>query len=395
MSASDAAPLAVGREARASEKALREHVARVRERIAALASRAPRRFAFMEVCGTHTHAIARAGLRRLLPPNVRLISGPGCPVCVTPIEYLDRAVALARRPDVVVCTFGDLVRVPSSASSLERESAAGRDVRIVYSARDAVRIARETPDRTVVFLGVGFETTLPTVAAALEEAERDGVDNFLVLAGAKTIEPPLRALVASGDVALDGFLLPGHVSVILGADFYRFLETDLALPGAIVGFEPLDILRGIVFLLERALAGAPQVANLYPGVVRAGGNAAALGLLERWFERVDSRWRGLGTIPLSGLAFRREFAHRDAARLAVELDPAREPKGCRCGDVLQGSIEPPECPLFDRTCTPTHPVGACMVSSEGTCAAWHRHERVARDERHAQHELHARSGGRA
>ncbi|MCK6448276.1 MAG: hydrogenase formation protein HypD [Planctomycetes bacterium] len=379
----------------APDAGLREHVARARARLTALAARTPRRFGFMEVCGTHTHAIARAGLRRLLPPNVKLISGPGCPVCVTPIEYLDRAVALARRPDVIVCTFGDLVRVPSSVSSLERESAAGHDVRIVYSARDAVRIARETPERKVVFLGVGFETTLPTVAAALDEAERDGVDNFLVLVGAKTIEPPLRALVESGDVALDGFLLPGHVSVILGADFYRFLEVELALPGAIVGFEALDILLGIEFLLERSLAGEPRVANLYPGVVRRAGNPTALALLERWFERVDSRWRGLGTIPASGLAFRREFAHRDAARLAVELDPPREPKGCRCGDVLKGAIEPPECPLFDRTCTPTHPVGACMVSSEGTCAAWHRHERVALDERRAGHERHAHTGGRA
>jgi hydrogenase expression/formation protein HypD len=266
--------------------------------------------------------------------------------------------------------------VPSSASSLERESAAGCDVRIVYSPRDAVRLARELPDRKVVFLGVGFETTLPTIAAALEEAERAGVANLLVLPGAKLIEPPLRALAADGDVRVDGFLLPGHVSVILGADFYGFLEDDLGLPGVISGFTPVDVLAAVARLVELAVEGAARVENLYPRVVTDAGNVCAKDLLARWFEPVDTRWRGLGEIPLSGLALRPQFAHRDASLLEVELDEPQEPRGCRCGDVLKGAIEPPECPLFDRTCTPLNPVGACMVSSEGTCAAWYRHERI-------------------
>lgn len=346
-------------------------------RIERASARLGRPVTFMEVCGTHTHAIAEAGLRHFLPDGVRLISGPGCPVCVTPIDYMDRAVALARRPDVTICTYGDLMRVPSSSSSLERESAAGADVRIVYSARDALQIAREEPDRTVVFLGVGFETTLPTVAAALEEAERDGVPGFLVLPGAKLIEPPLRALLADDELAVDGFLLPGHVSVIVGADRYAFLHDELGVPGAIVGFTPVDVLRGVLSLLETiAGGGGPRVENLYARAVKPEGNPRARAAMARFFEPEDTRWRGLGPIPRSGLALRPAFAHRDAGRLEVRLDPPREPRGCRCGDVLRGAIEPPECPLYDRTCTPDTPVGACMVSSEGTCAAWYRHERA-------------------
>ena len=344
--------------------------------VAERSARLGRAVTFMEVCGTHTHAIARAGLRRLLPANVRLISGPGCPVCVTPIDYIDRAVALARRPDVIVCTFGDLMRVPSSESNLERESAAGRDVRIVYSPRDALAIAVENPGRKVVFLGVGFETTLPTIAAALAEAEADGIENFMALPGAKLIEPPLRALVADGEVQVDGFLLPGHVSVILGADFYSFLQTELGVPGVIVGFSPVDVLTGVVALLDMELAQVARIANLYTRAVTPQGNPLARALLARWFEPVDTRWRGLGSIPLSGLALRSEFAHRDASLLDVVMDPTKEPRGCRCGEVLKGAIEPPACPLFDRACTPLDPVGACMVSNEGTCAAWYLHERV-------------------
>lgn len=344
-------------------------------RIEQRARRLTRGIKLMEVCGTHTHAIARAGLRRMLPSNVKLISGPGCPVCVTPIDYMDRAVALARRADVTVCTFGDLLRVPSSRSSLERESAAGHDIRIVYSPRDALRIARAAPERKVVFLGVGFETTLPGIAAALEEAEREQLDNFLVLPGAKLIEPPLRALVEAGDVQVDGFLLPGHVSVITGSAFYAFMTDALRVPGAIVGFTALDVLSGVERLVELVAAGEARVLNLYPRVVTESGNRAARELLERWFEPVDSRWRGLGSIPRSGLALRDQFAHRDASKLDVALDPTCEPRGCRCGEVLKGAIEPPDCPLFDTVCTPLEPVGACMVSSEGTCAAWYRHER--------------------
>jgi len=347
------------------------------ERIEAAGERLGRTVTLMEVCGSHTHAIAAAGLRRRLPESVRLISGPGCPVCVTPIEYMDRAVALARRDDVIVCTYGDLMRVPSSSSNLERESATGGDVHVVYSSRDALALARRNPDKQVVFLGVGFETTLPTVAAALEEAECEGLMNFLVLPGAKLIEPPLRALIADGDVRVDGFLLPGHVSVILGSDFYDFLRDEVGVPGVIAGFTPIDILRGVLELLEVLAGDQPSTNNLYARVVTTDGNRIARELMQRYFTPEDTRWRGLGEIPASGLALRPEFAHRDATRLEVRLDPPQEPRGCRCGDILRGAIEPPECPLYDGACTPESPVGACMVSSEGTCAAWYRHERAA------------------
>ena len=347
-------------------------------RIHSLAAELPRPVAFMEVCGTHTHAIAAAGLRRLLPTNVRLVAGPGCPVCVTPVDYLDHAIALAALADVTVCTFGDLVRVPASRrDSLERARARGADVRIGYSPRDALPIARALPHRRIVFLAVGFETTMPTIAAALAEAERTGVENFLVLVGAKVIEPPLRALVQDPELRIDGFLLPGHVSVILGADFYRFLAADCRVGGAIVGFAPVDVQQGLVALLEQVLRRQPEVANLYTRAVSAAGNVVAQGLVERFFETVDTRWRGLGTIAASGLRLRSAFGHRDAARLPVELPTPMEPRGCRCGDVLRGTIDPPACPLFARGCTPEHAIGACMVSSEGSCAAWYRHERHA------------------
>jgi hydrogenase expression/formation protein HypD len=345
---------------------------RLRERAAGLS----RRVTFMEVCGTHTHAIAAAGLRRLLPETVRLISGPGCPVCVTPIDYLDRAEALAELPDVILCTFGDLLRVPSSRGSLERARARGCDIRAVYSPRDALGVAREHPQRRVVFLAVGFETTVPTVAAALEEAEAGGIENFLILPGGKLIEPPLRALADDPDVQIDGFLLPGHVSVIIGADAYGYLADEFGVPASVVGFTPADVLLGVIELVEQRLDGVARVANVYERVVRPEGNPQAQALVKRYFEPVDSRWRGLGEIPASSLGLRPEWAHRDAGRICVSLPPPREVRGCRCGEVLKGAIEPPECPLFDRACTPERPLGACMVSSEGTCAAWYRHERT-------------------
>lgn len=329
----------------------------------------------MEVCGTHTHAIAEAGVRHLLPKEVRLISGPGCPVCVTPVSYVDRAEALARKPGVRVCTFGDLMRVPSSETTLERSRAGGARVEVVYSARDAVAIAREHPEETVVFLGVGFETTIPTIAAALAEAAQAGVENFRVLSGHKVMPPAMRALVDDPEVAVDGFLLPGHVSVITGAEAFTFLADDLGLPGAVVGFTPTDVLQGVLDLVEQRAEGRAGVTNLYRRVVLPGGNPIARGLMERFFEPVDAEWRGLGTIPLSGLGFKPEYAAWDAGRIEVQVCEPREPVGCRCGEVLRGTVTPDECPLFGDACTPDSAVGACMVSSEGACSAWYRHER--------------------
>ncbi len=354
-------------------RAVAAFAARIRE----AAEKLPRRVTLMEVCGTHTHAIAAAGLRRLLPERVRLIAGPGCPVCVTPVEYVDRAEALARRRGTIVTTFGDLLRVPSSRGSLERVRAEGADVRIVYSPRDALQIAADNPERTVVFLAVGFETTTPTVAAALAEAEARAVPNFMVLSGHKVMPPPMRALARDAEVEVDAYLLPGHVSVIVGSRAFDFVAHEFGMPAAVVGFAPTDVMRAVEVLVELLAAGRPEIVNLYSRVVTPEGNLTARALVDRFFTAADVVWRGLGNIPGSGLALRGEFAHRDAARIEVELPEPLEPAGCRCGEVLKGTIDPPECPLFGGACTPDAAVGACMVSSEGACAAWYRHERFA------------------
>jgi hydrogenase expression/formation protein HypD len=326
----------------------------------------------MEVCGTHTHAIAAAGLRGLLSESVRLVSGPGCPVCVTPLGYLDHAEALAVLPNTTVFTFGDLYRVPSSHGSLERTAAAGGAVRIVYSCRDALEFARQNRDERAIFLAIGFETTTPTIAAALTEAEANDIDNFLILPGNKLIPPALHALAADSDLALDGLLLPGHVSVITGRGCYEFLATEYALPAVVTGFTPADMLRATLALVEAAADSRAEVVNHYGRVVTEHGNTVAQKLMERTFAPASSVWRGLGEIPDSGLALRSDWAHRNAESIEVEVCEPREPAGCRCGDVLRGIIDPPECPLFGTRCTPESPVGACMVSSEGSCAAWHR-----------------------
>jgi hydrogenase expression/formation protein HypD len=335
----------------------------------------------MEVCGTHTMAIFRHGVRSLLPANLRLISGPGCPVCVTPTSYLDLALALARREDVTIATFGDLVRVPGSASSLERAKAAGADVRIVYSPLDAVslaeRLRREGP-RTVVFLGVGFETTSPAVAQALLEADRRGVENFRVLVAHRRVVPALEALLHFPELKLDGFLLPGHVSVILGAEAYRFLEAR-GVSGVVAGFEPVDVLSALLKLVESALEGRARLENQYARLVSPQGNLKALAALDRVFVPVDAEWRGLGVLPSSGHALHPAFARFDAAGLLTPEEreeirrSVREDEGCRCGEVLCGTVRPPECGLFGTVCTPETPVGPCMVSSEGTCAAYYKY----------------------
>ncbi len=329
----------------------------------------------MEVCGTHTHAIASAGLRAMLPPSVRLISGPGCPVCVTPVEYLDRAIALAGLPDVVVCSFGDMLRVPSSTLTMEEARAEGRSIEIVYSPRDAVEMARRRPDARVIFLSVGFETTVPTIAAALAEAETDGLPNFLILPGNKVMPPPMQALAADPELKVEGFLLPGHVSVITGWETFLFLAEEHSMGGAVVGFAPADVLRGIAELLAQLCEGRREIVNLYNRVVNASGNLTARAIVDRFFEPATVVWRGFGPIEGSGLALKHQWAHRDASTIDVELPEPVEPAGCRCGDVLRGTILPPECPLFAKGCTPDSAVGACMVSSEGACAAWYRHDR--------------------
>ena len=325
---------------------------------------------FMEVCGTHTMSIARYGLRELLPDGMRLISGPGCPVCVTAMADLDRVVALARLPEVTLATFGDLIRVPASRTTLAAERAAGADVRVVYSARDAVQIAADEPDRQVVFAGIGFETTAPTVAASLLEARARGLANFSVLSMHKTMPLPLKALLELGETPISGFLLPGHVSVITGTACYEFLARDYGVAGVVAGFEPHDVVRALLRLVRQV---APAIEIEYGRAVRPEGNAVAQRLMEQVFAPSDADWRGLGVIPGSGLALRPEYADADARlRFPLELEPPLEPAGCRCGEVLRGVTDPADCALFGARCTPEDPVGACMVSSEGACAARYR-----------------------
>ena len=328
----------------------------------------------MEFCGGHTHAIFKTGLRQVLPEHVRLRSGPGCPVCVTAASDLERGIALARVPEVILTTYGDMVRVPGSQGSLQEARAEGADVRIVYSTLDALEIARQNPARSVVFLGVGFETTAPTTAAAILKAEQEGLRNFFVLCLHKLTPPATRAILDAGEVRLDGVLGPGHVTTVIGADAWQFLPEEYGISCVVAGFEPLDILRAVAMLVELYETETAAVRNAYGRSVRAQGNRVALDMLDRVFEVCAAEWRGFGTIPDSGYALRETFAHRDAARaFSVEVPPALEPKGCRCGEVLRGVMEPPECALFRKVCSPRTPVGPCMVSSEGACAAYYRY----------------------
>ncbi len=331
------------------------------------------RMTLMEVCGTHTMSIHRHGIKQLLPANIRLLSGPGCPVCVTPNNFIDRAIAIARIPGTIITTFGDMIRVPGSSSSLEKVRAAGADVRVVSSSLEALRIAQQEKGSQVVFLGVGFETTAPTVAASIVEADRLRVTNYFVLAAHKVIPPALK-LLSGGVIAVDGFICPAHVSAIIGSRAYGFLPKDFGKACVITGFEPLDILQGVLMLMDQITSGAPRLEVQYDRVVRPEGNRVALDLLDAVFELSDSEWRGMGSLPLSGLRMRERYAHRDAERMIeVVVEPPHEPKGCICGSVIQGLKDPPECKLFGTVCTPVNPIGACMVSGEGTCAAWFKY----------------------
>lgn len=349
----------------------REKAEAIAKKIAEATKRGP--MTLMEVCGTHTMAIARFGIHRMLPEDINLVSGPGCPVCVTPNEYLDHAIALARKDGVIICTFGDMMRVPGSTSSLEKERARGRDIRIVYSTLDALEIARGNSARQVVFLGVGFETTAPTIATSIRMAVDARMKNYTVLCSNKVVPPALAALL-SGPVKIDGFILPGHVSTIIGSESYRALFESHPIACAIAGFEPLDILEAIYELATQIASGSPRLHNSYRRAVTAGGNAKAKALLDEVFEPCDANWRGVGTIPKSGLSIREKYSMYDAARrFDIEIEETIKPGGCRCGEVLTGGIKPFECPLFDKACTPEHPVGACMVSGEGTCAAYFKY----------------------
>ena len=345
----------------------RKLLTRLRER-----SKQPVRF--MEFCGGHTHAIFRFGLRQLLPPTVKLRSGPGCPVCVTADVDIDRAIAMARVPEVILTTFGDMVRVPGSHGSLQTAKAEGADVRIVYSTLDALKIARDHPDRSVIFLGVGFETTAPTVAASILAADAEGLKNFYVLSLHKLTPPATRAILDTGEVRLSGIIGPGHVTTVIGSQAWEFLPREYAVPCAVTGFEPLDILQAVAEMVDMVESAQSAVVNAYSRGVQPEGNRTAMEMMARVFEVRKAEWRGLGRLASSGLALRPAYARFDAAlAFPVEPGPTREHTGCRCGDVLRGALEPPECPLFRTVCTPAQPVGPCMVSAEGACAAWYKY----------------------
>jgi len=332
------------------------------------------RINLMEVCGTHTMAIHKFGIKELLPENIRLISGPGCPVCVTPNSYMDRAIRMSLEQDVLITTFGDMLRVPGSTKSLEQARSQGGNVKMVYSPRDALALAMKNPAKKVVFLAVGFETTSPTIAATIAEAENNRIKNFFVLVSHKLIPPAMKALVLNKKIGINGFICPAHVSAIIGLTPYQFLADDYNIPCVVAGFEPLDILQGILMLVEMIIEGKAEVKNEYRRVASFSGNKKAQEILEKTFEPADSEWRGLGMIPGSGLRLRKELEYRDAEKMIpVEVEPTKEHKGCGCGEVLQGLIEPPECPLYAKVCNPEKPVGPCMVSSEGTCAAYYKY----------------------
>ncbi len=332
------------------------------------------RVSLMEVCGTHTMAIGKHGLRGMVPSWLRLLSGPGCPVCVTTQQDIDRAVAIALEHRVTVATFVDMFRVPGTLMSLERARSEGASVKMVYSPADALEAARREPGREVLFLGVGFETTTPTVAATLLRAKRERVKNFSILPLAKTVPPALDAILAGGRAKVDGFILPGHVCAVTGTGPFRFLAEKYGKPGVVTGFEPVDILQGVAMLLEMIRRGEAEVTIQYRRVVSPEGNPRARELVNRVFRPCDAAWRSIGTIPRSGLALAGGWEDFDGARrFPVSLPEPAENPACRCGEVLMGAALPTDCPLFGKTCLPENPVGPCMVSSEGTCAAHYKY----------------------
>jgi hydrogenase expression/formation protein HypD len=338
-------------------------------------------FKFMEICGGHTHTIYRHGIEHVLPPSIELVHGPGCPVCVIPMGRVDDAISLAREPGVIFTSFGDMMRVPGSRGNLLKAKAEGADVRFVYSPLDALRIAVDNPGHQVVFFAVGFETTAPSTAVTLLQARARRISNFRVFSNHVTIVPPLKAILGSPNLRLDGFLGPGHVSTVIGQRPYRFVATQYGKPLVTAGFEPLDILQAIAMLLAQIREGRCEIENQYSRVVREEGNPKALAVLGEVFElRPQFEWRGLGTIAESALKLRPEFAEFDA-ELHYQLPGLRvaDPKACQCGEVLKGVIKPWECKVFGTACTPETPIGTCMVSSEGACAAYYNFGRMHRE----------------
>ena len=328
----------------------------------------------MEVCGTHTVSIFRNGIRSILPDTITLLSGPGCPVCVTAQKEIDTVIEIAGKEKMIIATFGDLMKVPGFNSSLQMEHSKGCDIRMVYSAFDAINIAKNNPDRIVVFPGVGFETTAPTIAASIITADKMNLENFYVYSVHKLVPPALFALMDNEKVKVDGFILPGHVSVIIGSHGYEPFFNKYSVPGVIAGFEPVDILQAIYKIVCRIENESPGLDNCYKRAVTTEGNLKAQQMMEDVFKAADAQWRGIGMIPGSGLGIRKKYERFDAEKMVDFSSPInKEPKGCACGEILTGIKTPPECQLFNKQCTPMTPVGPCMVSSEGTCATYYQY----------------------
>jgi hydrogenase expression/formation protein HypD len=330
----------------------------------------------MEVCGTHTAEFFKTGVKDFFPDKLILIDGPGCPVCVTPNSYLDRAIEIAKEYNVILTTFGDMIKVPSSYSSLAKEKADGRDIRIVYSPLDALQIAEDNPQREVIFLSVGFETTAPAEAIVILEAKKRGLKNFSALSGNKLTPPAVEALLNADEVKIDGFILPGHVSAVIGREPWDFISKKFNKPGVIAGFEAHDLITGVLLLLDLIEKKDAKITNSYTIAVKETGNITGVKIIESVFERCPEVWRGLGELPGSGLKIKEEFAAFDASKkFPVALPPVKEHAGCRCGDLLRGIIIPPECPMFDKVCSPENAIGPCMVSNEGPCSAYYKYWR--------------------
>jgi hydrogenase expression/formation protein HypD len=336
------------------------------------------RITIMEVCGTHTQNFRRFGLDKLIPENLRLVSGPGCPVCVSTQDYIDRAIQLSKQPDIVIVTFGDMLRVPGTYSSLEKQRAEGMDVRVVYSAWDGLEIARSNPRKSIIFLAVGFETTAPTIALTLQAARKEKMNNLFFFSTLKLIPPAMKALVSDGKFGIDGFLCPGHVSTIIGSQAYEFIPRRYKIPCCIAGFEPLDILEGLYFLLCQIIHNRPCVSNQYIRAVKKEGNPRAKAIINAVFKPSNATWRGLGKISNSGLRLRDEYSSFDTEKKfsfniqhkTLNIKQSR----CRCPDVLKGIIQPDACLLFRKVCTPSNPYGPCMVSSEGACNVYYQYK---------------------
>ncbi|MFC1892468.1 hydrogenase formation protein HypD [Chloroflexota bacterium] len=329
---------------------------------------------FMEFCGGHTTAIFRHGIRQLLPDTIEMLSGPGCPVCVTANRDLDKAMAFAGLPNVIIASFGDMLRVPGSYSSLQQAKAEGQDIRVVYSTDDALNIARHNPDKAVIFIGIGFETTAPTVASSILQAEAEGINNYYILPLHKLCPPIMKAILDLGEVRIGGIIGPGHVSAIIGSYPYHFIPRDYGIACVVSGFEPLDILLAVDMLVDQIETGQRKVEIAYRRGVKPEGNSSALGLINTVFEVCDTDWRGIGVVPASGLKLGRRYQRFDAeSNFHIDPGPTLEAKGCICGRILRGVSTPLECQLFHNSCTPEHPVGPCMVSAEGSCAAYYQY----------------------